>query len=111
MKEKMGYIMDFSWINTSWMAIWMVIVSTVGIYLALIVFTRMVSLSLFSEMYSFDFVITVSFGSVIASVILAKDPPLLQAIVGLGALYAFQIIVASLRGSSSIISKMVNNEP
>jgi len=103
--------MDFSWINTSWMAAWMVIVSTGGIYLALIIFTRIAGLRSFSKMSSFDFAITVSFGSVIAGVILTQDPPLLQAIVGLGALYAFQVIVARLRGSSPVMSKLVNNEP
>ena|SRR5699024_1058781 len=103
--------MDFSWINTSWMAAWMVIVSTAGIYLALIIFTRIAGLRSFSKMSSFDFAITVSFGSIIAGVVMAKDPPLLNAIVGLGALYTFQIIVAGLRGSSSLMSKLVNNEP
>lgn len=103
--------MDLSWINTSWMAIWMVIVSTAGIYIALIAFTRMAGLRSFSKMSSFDFAITVSFGSIIAGVVMAKDPPLLNAIIGLGALYGLQITVASLRGSSSFMSKLVNNEP
>lgn len=103
--------MDFSWINTSWMAVWMVIISTAGIYLALIAFTRMAGLRSFSKMSSFDFAITVSFGSIIAGVVMAEDPPLLNAIVALGALYAFQMIVASLRGSSTIMSKLVNNDP
>jgi uncharacterized membrane protein YcaP (DUF421 family) len=103
--------MDFSWITTSWMSAWMVIVSTVGIYLILIAFTRMAGLRSFSKMSSFDFAITVAFGSIIASTILAKDPPLFQAVIGLGTLYIIQMIVANLRGSSTVMSGLVDNEP
>ena len=103
--------MDFSWINTSWMAVWMVVLTTVGIYIGLIALTRLAGLRSFSKMSSFDFAITVAIGSIIASTILAKDPPLLQAMAALGALYAVQMTVASLRGSSSVMSKLVNNEP
>lgn len=103
--------MDLSWINTSWTALLMVFLSTAGIYISLIIFTRVAGLRSFSKMSSFDFAITVAIGSVIASTILAKDPPLIQAIVALGFLYIFQMIVASLRGSSSFMSALVNNEP
>jgi len=103
--------MDFSWIYTSWSSVLMVILSTVGIYIALIAYTRIAGLRSFSKMSSFDFAITVAFGSVVASTILAKDPPLLQAVVGLGSLYAIQMIVSNLRGSSSMMSAIVDNEP
>ncbi|MCW9708333.1 DUF421 domain-containing protein [Fodinibius salsisoli] len=103
--------MDLSWITTSWMSVWMVIVSTVGIYFALIAFTRLAGLRSFSKMSSFDFAITVAFGSILASTILAKDPPLFQAVIGLGTLYVIQMIVANLRGNSTIMSSLVDNEP
>lgn len=103
--------MDLSWIFTSWSMVLIVILKTVGIYIALIAYTRMAGLRSFSKMSSFDFAITVAFGSVIASTILAKDPPLLQAMVGLGSLYAIQMIVSNLRGNSTIMSKLVDNEP
>lgn len=103
--------MDLSWIVTTMSALLMVILSTVGIYLALIIFTRLAGLRSFSKMSSFDFAVTVAIGSIIASTILAKDPPLFQAIVALGVIYAVQIIVASLRGNSTVMSKMVDNEP
>ena len=103
--------MDFSWISTSWMAVWMVVLTTIGIYISLIALTRLAGLRSFSKMSSFDFAITVAIGSIIASTILAKNPPLLQAMAALAALYALQMTVASLRGSSTIMSKLVNNEP
>ena len=103
--------MDYSWLVTSWSSVLMVFISTVGVYIALIAYTRIAGLRSFSKMSSFDFAITVAFGSVVASTILAKDPPLLQAIVGLGALYAIQMTVSNLRGSSTVMSKLVDNEP
>ena len=103
--------MDFSWINTSWTAVLMIVLSSAGIYISVIILTKIAGLRSFSKMSSFDFAITVSFGSIIASVVVAKDPPLLQAVVALAALYLFQMIVASLRGRSSLISKLVDNEP
>lgn len=89
----------------------MVIISTAGIYIALIIFTRIAGLRSFSKMSSFDFAITVAFGSIMASTILAKDPPLFQAIIGLGTLYVIQMVVANLRDSTSAISALVDNKP
>lgn len=103
--------MDLSWITTSWISVWMVVLTTLGIYIALIILTRIAGLRSFSKMSSFDFAVTVAIGSIIASTILTEDPPLLQSIAALAALYVIQMTVASLRGSSSIMSKLVNNEP
>lgn len=103
--------MDFSWIYTSWTAALMVIISTVAIYVSLIILTRLAGLRSFSKMSSFDFAVTVAIGSVIASTILTRNPPLLQAAVGLSSLYCVQILVAWLRGRSQAFNRMVNNKP
>lgn len=89
----------------------MVIISSVGIYIAVILFTRLSGLRSFSKMSSFDFTMTVAVGSLIATTILTEDPPLIQAIIGLGALYILQIGIAKLRGISPIVSKLVDNQP
>ncbi|NGP90035.1 DUF421 domain-containing protein [Fodinibius halophilus] len=103
--------LDYSWIGTTWSALFMVLLSTIGIYIILIVLTRMSGLRSFSKMSSFDFAITVAFGSIIASTVLAEDPPLLQAAAGLISLFGIQMIVSSLRGSSTVMSTLVDNEP
>ncbi|MDZ7691287.1 MAG: DUF421 domain-containing protein [Balneolaceae bacterium] len=101
--------MDSSWITTSFSTVLMVILSTIGIYVALIVFTRLAGVRSFSKMSSFDFAVTVAIGSLIATTVLTKDPPLLQAIVALAALFVIQIGVASLR-SRSLIRGLVDNK-
>lgn len=103
--------MDYSWLTTTWTAIIMVIVSSIGIYIAVIGFTRLSGLRSFSKMSSFDFSITVAVGSLIATTILSENPPLFQAIIAMGALYILQIAVAKFRWISPIISKMVDNQP
>lgn len=102
--------MDYSWISTTWTTVMMVALSAIGIYITIVLYTRIAGLRSFSKMSSFDFAITVALGTVIASTIITKDPPLLQAIVGLGMLYLLQMIVAVLRIRSSFVTKMVDNE-
>ncbi len=103
--------MDSSWIETTLQASLMVLISTAGIYIALIIFTRIAGLRSFSKMSSFDFAVTVAIGSIIASTILSSDPPLLQAIVALGVLYVVQMTVALLRVNNTMISALVDNKP
>jgi len=99
------------WITTSWTAVLMVVLSSIGIYASVILFTRLAGLRSFSKMSGFDFAMTVAIGSVVASSILTKDPPLLQAVVALGTIYALQIGVAQLRKNTQIAERFVDNEP
>lgn len=103
--------MDYSWINTTWTAALMVSLSAVVIYISLVFFTRLAGLRSFSKMSSFDFTITIALGTVVASTIITEDPPLSQAIVGLGMLYLIQMSVAGLRSKLPVIANMVDNKP
>lgn len=102
--------MDYSWILTSFQSVLMVILSTLGIYFALILFTRLAGVRTFSKMSSFDFAVTVAIGSLIASTILTESPPLFQAIVAMGALFVIQISIASFR-ETSLVRNLVDNKP
>lgn len=103
--------MDWTWITTTWSAVGMTVVSAVGIYAAVILYTRLAGLRSFSKMSSFDFAMTVAVGSLIATTVLTKDPPLLQAAAALAALYALQLGVAQLRVWSESVGKLVDNRP
>ncbi len=103
--------MDYSWLTTTWTEILMVLISSIGIYIAVILYTRLAGLRSFSKMSSFDFAMTVAIGSLIATTILTKDPPLIQAIIALGLLYFLRNGVAKLRGVSPFVSKLVDNQP
>lgn len=98
------------WINTNWDTVGMVALSAVGIYAAVILFTRIVGLRSFSKMSGFDFAMTIAVGSVIASTLLTKNPPLLQGIAGLASIYALQLLISLLRKATPF-EKMVDNSP
>lgn len=102
--------MDTSWIYTSLSSAFMVILSTFGIYFTLILFTRLAGVRTFSKMSSFDFAITVAIGSLIATTILTKNPPLIQAIVALSTLFVIQMVIAGSR-NSPFVQKIVDNPP
>lgn len=89
----------------------MVVLSAVLMYGALILFTRLGGLRSFSKLSSFDFAITVSFGTVFAAGILTDNPPLFRALFALGLIYALQFFVARLRIHSKWVSASVDNSP
>jgi uncharacterized membrane protein YcaP (DUF421 family) len=89
----------------------MVGVKAVGIYLVLILFTRLAGLRSFSKMSSFDFAITVAFGSLLASTVLTRSPPLAQSIVALAALFLMQYLVSQFRTRSGLVADAVDNDP
>lgn len=103
--------MDKNWIVTSAGSLAGVLLSAACIYLAVIVFTRLSGLRSFSKMSSFDFAMTVAVGSLIASAITTKNPPLFQAIIALAALYILQIAVAVMRQKSSFLKNLADNQP
>lgn len=82
-----------------------------GVYLAVIVATRIVGLRSLATMSAFDFAMTVAIGSLVASTVLSKDPPLLLAVVGLAALFALQMAVALLRQRFEWAAWLVDNRP
>ena len=99
-----------AWIETTWMAALMVVLSTLGIYASVMLLTRLAGLRSFSKMSSFDFGITVAIGAVIASTLIAKNPPLLQGAVALAALYGVQIATAILRQHFTWARSLIDNQ-
>ncbi|MBW3577329.1 MAG: DUF421 domain-containing protein [Actinobacteria bacterium] len=98
------------WLGTSWTELGLVVVSTVGIFLAVVVYTRLAGLRSFSKMSTFDFAITVAFGSMMGSVAASPAVTLPNGVVALGVLYGMQALIAVGRRRLTI-SKAVDNEP
>ncbi len=104
-------MLNSDWIASTATAILMVVVSGIAIYAVLLLLTRLSGLRSFSKMSSFDFAITVAFGTVIASTLLAPDPPLLQGLAGLFVLFGIQYVIAQARRGSERIKTLVDNRP
>lgn len=101
---------DWEWITSGGTALLMVVISGIGIYIALLVFVRLNGLRSFSKMSSFDFAITVAFGSVMASTLLAEKPSLSDGVMGLAVLFTLQYFVSKARRTTQF-EHLVDNEP
>ena len=104
-------MIDWAWIGTDLSTLGMMLITSVGIYAALLGLTRLSGLRSFSKMSSFDFAITVAMGSIVASTVLAQTPSMLAGAFGLALLYGIQWVVSRLRRDRSAIEHMVDNEP
>jgi uncharacterized membrane protein YcaP (DUF421 family) len=99
------------WLFSTPASTFMVIISGLGIYLALMFFTRLNGLRSFSKMSSFDFAIAVALGTIVASTLLLQAVPLFQGIVGLGLLYAIQYGVSKARRHNPSLKTLFDNTP
>ncbi|WP_370236714.1 MULTISPECIES: DUF421 domain-containing protein [Henriciella] len=99
------------WIETSWSALGMVLISALAVYAWIIVLTRISGLRSFSKMSGFDFALTVATGSVAGAIFIAKDPPLMQGLFALLVLFSMQMAVAAIRRRSAMVEKLVDNRP
>lgn len=85
------------WININFTAASGIFISTIVIYIAVILLTRIFGKRSFSKMSSFDFAMTIAVGSVIASTMLSSSVSLLEGLWGLLLIYILQISAAFLR--------------
>ena len=98
------------WIFTNLETLQFIFISTVGIYLTIILFTRIFGKRSFSKMSSFDFACTIAVGSILASTLLSKSVSLLEGVFGLLSIFLLQAITAYLR-RFSFFSTLVDNQP
>lgn len=98
------------WFEASWTSVIAICITSIFIYLAVIVFTRIAGKRSFSKMSSFDFAMTVAIGSILASTILSKSVSLIEGTVGLAMVYILQISVATLRQATNV-EKYIGNNP
>ncbi len=99
------------WVFTSWTTVPLIVLSAMTMYLALIALTRVAGIRSFSKMSGFDFAVTVAIGSVLASIIVAKDPPIFSGVAALSILFAIQIGFAALRCRWDFIGGLSDNKP
>lgn len=100
-----------NWIFMPSTAIAGVLISVIITYIGLVCLTRMFGLRSFSKMSGFDFAVTVAFGSIFASIVMAKDPPVLQGLLALTSLFLVQFLFATARRHWSWFNNLTGNTP
>lgn len=98
------------WIDISWTSFAGIIISAIGIYFAVILFTRIGGKRSFSKMSSFDFAMTIAIGSIMASSILSSSVSLTEGIIGLAIVFILQTSAAFLRRYKSF-RNAIDNTP
>lgn len=97
------------WLGTSWQEVGLVVLSTLFVFIAVIVVVRLNGLRSFSKMSSFDFAVTVAVGSLIASVSIGSSS-LVNGVVALVVIIGSQRVIALARRKSAI-EKVIDNTP
>ena len=85
------------WFATSWTTVAGVMLSSVAVYAAIILYVRVAGLRSFSKMTAPDFAMTVAVGSLFGSAAANPSPSVLTAFVALAMLFAGQKLIARLR--------------
>lgn len=98
------------WFSTTNENILAILITTICVYIALVLLTRISGKRSFSKLSSFDFSITVAIGSILATVIISKSVSLQNGIAGLVGIYVMQMFVAYAR-RWDIIKKLMDNKP
>jgi len=89
---------------------WSIVISTVCIFVTVIVLTRISGKRSFSKMSSFDFAATIAIGSIIASAILSKSITLSHGILGMACIFGLQSAIAWLRRIKKF-RNVIDNDP
>jgi len=80
-------------------------------YLLLIVILRVSGKRTLAKMSAFDFVVTVALGSTLATVLLSKDVPLSEGVLGFAVLALLQFIIAWVAQRSERVEAAVKADP
>ncbi|MGI9029660.1 MAG: DUF421 domain-containing protein [Ilumatobacteraceae bacterium] len=101
--------MNHLWSN--WSHLGWIVVSSLAIYLWILLVLRLNGLRTFAAFSGYDFVITVAVGSIVASAVLSPSVSLLDGIIGTAALIVCQRAVTAGRRRLRRVERIVDNEP
>lgn len=97
-------------LGLSWAEALAVVLSAVGVYVALLLLLRIFGQRAVASMSSFDFAAAVAMGAVMGRAILGSTPTLLAAVVGLATLFAMQVLFGLVRRGPRLQAAL-NNPP
>ena len=98
------------WFAIEWQQIVGISLSALGLYLGLILFTRLMGLRSFSKLSSYDFAMTVAIGSILASTILSDSPSLAQGLVAVAVLFLIQGSISLIRRKFKPLKSLIDNQ-
>ncbi len=109
-----AYMDDYSLTQdllASWASLFHTLITGTLSYIGLIIWLRVSGKRTLSKWNSFDFVVTIALGSILASALLTKSVSLVQTMVAIGLLVGFQFILTWLSVRSSIVQTLIKAKP
>lgn len=88
-----------------------IIISAVVLYVVLIFYIRVLGKRSMSELNSFDWIVTVSIGSIFASTVMIKDISLFEGCIGILILLILQYATTKIIKKSELFRKVVKATP
>ncbi|TWU51258.1 DUF421 domain-containing protein [Rubripirellula reticaptiva] len=99
------------WISASLSQLAMILLSSIVVYIGILLYTRFVGLRSFSKMSAADFAMTISVGSLFGATISSPSPTLFMGLFAIACMFGGQWLLAILRVQSSKFSKAIDNQP
>jgi len=96
---------------SSWATLGRIIVVGILAYVSLVVLLRVTGKRTLSKMNAFDLIVTVALGSILATVLLAKDVALVDGVVAFALLIGLQFGITWLSVRSPMVSRLVKATP
>ena len=100
-----------SWFFDSAHSLLWVVISCAVFYLFIIITTRVVGLRSFTTFSSFDFLITLSMGALLASTVVSREVALLEGFIAICTLFLLQMGVSLTRARWKWIRRVIDNKP
>lgn len=94
-----------------WSRLGVLVIATVAAYAALLGTLRVTGKRTLSKLNAFDFVVTIAFGSVLATTALSRDVPIIEGIVALVLLALLQLMVARVTSRREAVRRVVTASP
>lgn len=92
-------------------SLWRILISAPLIYIFIIINIKLMGKRSTSQLNSFDWLVTVAMGSIVASVVMQKDTSLLSGILAIFTMMGLQYIITKLMFKFPFWKKMVRSRP
>ncbi len=101
----------WTWLFGSWRTVGYVALSTVLIYLSVVVALRLGERRTLTSMTAYDFAVAIALGSIIGRTATTRSPSYVQGVAGVVALLACHHTLSLLRARSSLFRRLVDRPP
>jgi uncharacterized membrane protein YcaP (DUF421 family) len=99
------------WFGASWDTVGFVVLSTIAMYLTLLVAVRLAGRRTIAQLSAFDVIVTVALGTLLSSTVVSPEPSYAQATTAVATLLALQVTVAAVRRRSRAAQRLLEFEP